>query len=155
MQPLALIRLGKIAVVFGGALLLLIATYAGYQLWLNNRSVDPPSPQMLHGSLDRAVHWLVQNRQTVLDQNNSMLWWFIKESVLVTGDASLQSLFYEYKRRYIDAHPENVWGHLFDPQSRAVVAMHGLEHLPDYNLYFLYGATCSRLLEKESLVQGN
>jgi hypothetical protein len=134
-------------------LLALIVLHIGHELWRNNRSVDAPHPRLISDGLEKGINWLVNNRETVLDQPNSMLWWFVKESADITRDERLYALFSDYKRRYLDSSPENVWWHLFDTQSRAPVVMWKLEHLPDYNLHFIYGASCDSVLGKQEVIQ--
>lgn len=136
------------------ALLLVTAVlYAGYQLWQNNRAVDAPSRQSVSASLEKSIGWLVNNRESVLGQDNPMLWWFVKKSADTTRDERLHTLFLEYKRRHIDPYPQNVWRNLFEEYSKVPVEMWQFEHFPDYNLYFLYGASCSRNFEKEEIIR--
>jgi hypothetical protein len=126
---------------------------AAYQLWQNNRSVAAPSPQSVSASLEKSIGWLVNNREAILGQNNPMLWWFVKKSADITRDERLHTLFLEYKRRHIDPYPKNVWRNLLEENSKVPVDMWQFEHFPDYNLYFLYGASCSRNFEKEEIIR--
>lgn len=96
------------------SLCVLVVLYAGYELWQNNRLVEPPSQKLIPQSLENGIHWLVANREIYLSQDNAMLWWFVKESAEITRDERLYVLFSEYKKHYLDPHPENVWWHLFD-----------------------------------------
>ncbi len=130
-------------------LFFLVILYFGYQLWLNNRSVDAPSHQLVSASLEKSIRWLMANRDSILDVENPMLWWFLKESADITRDVRLNELFSNYKKRYLDPNPRNVWWHLFDTNSKAPITMWQLEQLPDYNLYFIFGATCDPVLGKE------
>jgi hypothetical protein len=82
-----------------------------------------------------------------------MLWLFLRESAEITDDARLLALFAEYKRRYLDPYPGNLWRHLFDAGAGAPVLARELKELPDYNLYFVFGATCDATLAGEEIVQ--
>lgn len=135
------------------ALFALVVLYTTFQIWRNNRSVDVPSAQSISRSLEKSIDWLVQNRETILGQNSAMLWWFVKESAGITRDERLNAILAEYMRRHIDPYPENAWRYLFDGQSKIQVAMWQLEHLPDYNLYFIYGASCNPELAKEEVIR--
>lgn len=134
-------------------LLALIVLYAGYELWLNNRPVDVPPSRLISDGLEGGIHWLVKNRETILAQQNPMLWRFVKESADITRDERLHTLFSDYKERYLDPYPGNLWWHLFDAQSKAPVLMWKMENFPDYNLYFIYGASCDSALGKHEIVQ--
>lgn len=96
------------------AIFLLLISYAGYQLWQNNRSVEAPSLPSVRDSLEKAVRWFANHRETVLARDNPILWWFIRESANATGDRRLQALFAEYKARHLDPFPGNIWRNLFD-----------------------------------------
>jgi hypothetical protein len=127
--------------------------YASHELWQNNRSIDAPSPQLISESHEKGINWLVNNREIILGNNNPMLWWFIKQSADITRDERLHTLFSEYTRRYLDPYPRNVWWHLFDIESKAPVDVRQLDYLPDYNLYFIYGATCNSSLAYEEIIR--
>jgi hypothetical protein len=81
-----------------------------------------------------------------------MLWWMIKQSAELTQSASLLSLYGEYKLRYLDSNPRNVWAYLFDTNAKVLMDPQQLEYLPDYNLFFLYASSCDSLLAQEPLV---
>jgi hypothetical protein len=135
------------------AFVLLIALFTIYQLWQNNRTVDTPSRSSISASLEKGITWLVNNREMILDQNNPMLWWFVKESADITHDERLSVLFSDYKKRYLDPYPRNSWRLIFDNKSDVPISVWQLDELPDYNLYLIYGASCSRELEKKEIIQ--
>jgi hypothetical protein len=135
------------------AFVLLIALFAIYQLWQNNRIVDAPSRSSISASLEKGIGWLVTNRKTILGQSNPMLWWFVKESADITRDERLEALFSEYKKRYLDPYPKNVWWLIFDNKSEVPIPISQLKGFPDYNLYFIYAASCSRELAKQEIIQ--
>jgi hypothetical protein len=135
------------------ALFVLLILCLASLIWQNNRTVEPPSPRSITDGLENGIHWLMNNREAILGQHNAMLWWFVKESADLTNDERLHALFSEYKKRHLEPNPKTVWWRLFDAQSRAPVAIWQLEHLPDYNLYFIYGATCDAALGKEEIIR--
>lgn len=146
-------RIIKRFIAFIAALFVLIVLGWACLLWQNNRTVEPPSLQSVSGGLENGIRWLVSNREAILDQHNPMLWWFVKESADVTNDERLHALIAEYKRRHLEPNPRSVWWHLFDAQSKVPVVIWQLERLPDYNLYFIYGATCDSALGKEEIIK--
>lgn len=149
-QPGRIIRWFFVSIA---VLLALVVAYAGSQIWQNNRSIDTPSSRAVADSLAKAIGWLMANREAVLGENNPMLWRFIRTSADITGDERLQALFSDYKKRHLDPYLKNVWWHLFDTQSKVPVMLWQFEHLPDYNLYFIYGATCDPVLGKQQIIQ--
>jgi hypothetical protein len=132
---------------------LLVILFATYHLWHNNRSIEAPSVSSISASFEKGVGWLLNNREAILGNNNSMLWWFIQESADITQDERLLVLFHEYKRRHLDPYPSNIWRHLFDDQSKTPIILRQLEYFPDYNLHFIYGVTCSPDLEREEIIR--
>ena len=131
----------------------LIILWAGYQLWSNNRTVDAPSPMSISASLEKGIGWLVNNRSIIVNDQNAMLWSMVKESADITQDRRLQMLFSEYKLRQIDPYPGNVWRYLFDPHADIPIGVDQLIQLPDYNLYFIYGASCSTAIAQEDIIR--
>lgn len=134
-------------------LFLSILLFAGYQFWQNNRIVDAPPSLVVSASLEKGIRWLVNNRDRILLDNNPMLWWMVMESAGITQDKRLQSLFSEYRSRQLDPYPGNPWWYLFDPQSKAPITAARLYHLPDYNMYFIYGASCNAALAQDEVIR--
>ncbi len=123
-----------------------------FELWQNNKSVEPPNRIAVESSLNNGISWLNSHRSEILNDPNSMLWWMVKESATLTGNPILNGLYDEYKVRYLDSILNNVWSHIFYKDSIAPLNPLLLKNLPDYNLFFLYGASCSSSLGREPVV---
>ncbi|WP_101760208.1 hypothetical protein [Oceanicoccus sp. KOV_DT_Chl] len=119
----------------------------------NNRDVDPVEQHIIASSLEKATHWAVTNRDSLLTQNNAMLWWMIKRSAELSNDYRLQRLYNDYRKRYIDGNLASPWRPLFGLYSGRSNLAQRLEGFPDYNLYFIYGLTCDQGLQAQALVQ--
>jgi hypothetical protein len=125
-----------------------------YQLWQNNRSVSPVNAEEIRQSRERAVSWLLKNREAVLNENNSILWWMIRESGLLTDDERLKKLSDEYIARLAEmTRNKSPWLYFFDESISIPVTAEQLAHLPDYNRHFLYGLTCSEELAALETIQ--
>lgn len=82
-----------------------------------------------------------------------MLWWMVKESAELSRAPVLGKLFLDYKARYLDANSMNVWAHLFSPNVSVPLYAAELQELPDYNLFFLYGLSCSGELAQTDIIK--
>lgn len=142
----------KIAMI---VLLLALMPLAFYGwMWKNhNQQLAGPTAEQQAQGLERAVSWLVNHREQVLDDNNPMLWWMIKRSAELSGDPRLTSIYQQYYRRYVSGNYQSVWRSLFLPDDAAAVDSSLVSHLPDYNQYFIYGLTCSDELAELPLVK--
>ncbi len=139
---------------FISALILIVFLFAGYLVWANNRTIDAPSQTSIREGLEKSIQWHLDHREKILQSDNAILWWMLKESADLTGDARLQSLFADYKRLQLDVNPYNVWHYYFNQNSLAPVPVDALIHnLPDYNLLFVYGLTCNPELGGLNIVQ--
>lgn len=136
-----------------GAAFLLLSLFAGYQLWQNNKAVEYPDKARLKESLNLGISWLEQHRDEVLADGNSMLWWMVKESAELSHDPVLAKLFLDYKARYLDGNSMSPWAHLFSPEAIAPLYAVELQELPDYNVFFLYGLSCSGELAQTDIIK--
>lgn len=141
------------AVLIMGAVFLLLCLFAGYQLWQNHKSVGYPDKVRLKESLNLGIAWLEEHRDEVLASNNPMLWWMVKESAELNHNAALERLFLEYKTRYLDTNPMSPWAHLFFTGARVPLYAAELQELPDYNVFFLYGLSCSGDLAQVDMIK--
>jgi hypothetical protein len=123
-----------------------------FQSWQNNKSAEPPNRSVVESSLNNGISWLDSHRSEILSDENPMLWWMLKESSILTGNPILLGLYDEYKVRYLDSSPNNVWSHIFYKDSIAPLNPSLLNNLPSYNLLFLYGASCSSRLGRDTAV---
>lgn len=142
----------KAALILGAAFLLL-CLFTGYLIWQNNKAADYPDKVRLKESLNLGISWLVNHRDEVLADGNPMLWWMVKESAELTHDPVLVKLFLEYKARYLDTNPMSAWAHLFSPEAIAPLYATELQELPDYNVFFLYGLSCSGDLAQADIIK--
>lgn len=138
------------AVVLVALLLFGVATATAY--WVNNRPTELPSRETFQHSRDRARDWIRAHEAEVLATENPALWWMVKESAVVSGDAYLADLYLRYYGRYLATRPDNVWHHLFDVDARLRIRLADLDDWPDYNLLFLYGLSCQSDLRNDPRV---
>ncbi len=123
-----------------------------WKLWENNCATQYPAQLSIEQSLNQGIAWLETNRANILAEENPMLWWMIKQSAELTQSTTLLSLYSEYKQRYLDSNPRNVWAYLFNANAKVFIDPLQLENMPDYNLLFLYASSCDSLLAQEPLV---
>lgn len=136
-----------------GVVFLLLSLFAGYQLWQNNKAAEYPDKARLKESLNLGIAWLENHRDEVLADRNPMLWWMVKESAELRHDPVLEKLFLEYKTRYLDPNPMSAWSHLFFPNSSVSLYAENLHEMPDYNVFFLFGLSCSGVLAQEDIIK--
>jgi len=145
--------LKKIGLILSLFVFLAVGIY-GILVWQNNRSALPPAPSEIAASWEKSVSWLLQNRDTVLSDNNPILWWMIGESAKATGDHRLQALYATFRARNDIENATSIWQTFFDPARywganfpRESFAMYA-----DYQQYFLFGLTCGKQLAAEPIV---
>jgi hypothetical protein len=139
------------------ALLLLLAVagwaaLVGYGEYANSRNVPMPSDAELRAGFAQASGWILRNKQSLLEENNAMLWLFVREAARVSGEEPLAALARDYQSRYLD---RSLWRFVFDSSDRDRVRYTNValgEDLPDYNRLILYGATCNVMLGDDPLV---
>jgi len=73
-----------------------------------------------------------------------MLWRLVQQAGDISGDTRLTSLFSDYKKRYLDNNPNNVWRPLFEPGSWVPIRFEDIASFPYYNWHFIYASTCDR-----------
>lgn len=126
----------------------------GWNVWQNNRDVDPPSQAEIKQHFDRSVDWVASNYSSIKDIHNPILWWMIKQAGLNTNNESLKSIFSKYKNEYLDKRPANLSTPMFDKFYRPVVPdIVLLSNLRDYQLFFFYGLSCDADLGSEPVIQ--
>lgn len=125
-----------------GLLCLLSVAIVAYVGWVANRPAKMPSQQELQATLDRGISWLETNRDSVIASNNSALWWMIKDSVVLTGDARLREIMDAYLTKIHAYAYQGPFTLLFDPEAPVRMSLAFKEPLKDYQYYILYGLTC-------------
>lgn len=136
----------------GGLILGLLGALIGISHKVNNSEVPFPSHVEIEQSQLKAIDWIKVHESEVLDTENPVLWWMLRDSAALSGNAYLASLYAKYYERYLAHNPTNAWHHLFDQESDVWIRMYAIDQLPDYNLLFLYGLSCDPALRKESKV---
>jgi hypothetical protein len=115
----------------------------------NSAQAAFPTEGELRSSLTRAAGWIVRNRVDVLNENNSMLWLFVRESAWLTDDAPLESLANEFQDRSTRG---TIAQFLFDPTAAGPVRQASIILSNDWEGYqrlFVYGATCNLALRSD------
>ncbi|TCV79112.1 hypothetical protein [Sulfurirhabdus autotrophica] len=139
--------------VFIGMLVFIVVLFGSYLLWHNNKKVDFPQRIELEQSLKNAIAWLDVHRSQILNEENPMLWWMIKESAELTHNVTLVGLYDQYRTRYLDVNSNNAWQYLFYTNSTVPLDLTQLENLPNYNLFFLYGLSCDENLAGTPIIK--
>ena len=129
-----------------------ILVLTGYMLWNNNRTTGNPDPRLFESSLDRAVNWMLVNRDQVIQEQNHFLWWMIKQSADLSQDRILIDIFSEYRQKAF-GNPAFIWRSLFEPDNRESVPWSNIVHLPDYQQFYIYALTCDKQLAGLDLIQ--
>ena len=119
----------------------------------NNKSTKPINHKEIENSLNQSIAWLAENREEALTQNSAILWWMIKRSSEITNNHRLLDIYNGYTNKYMDNNPYNAWRKLFIPHAQTKINPDSLNHLPDYNLYFIYGLTCNTELGQLDIIQ--
>jgi len=142
--------------IFGALIAVVMLVAVSYVLLVahNNRTVAPPPPEALRASREKATAWLLNNREEMLADQNTILWWMIDQGAQRSGDIQLQSLVAEYKRRLAEQQPQSVWGAFFDPSR-----VWGTQFPPelyrgnaDYQQFFLFSLSCSKQFIDEPVI---
>jgi len=128
---------------------LLVPALYGWGVMQNNKDVAMPSRAGLTQHLELSINWLMQHKERILKDRNSMLWWMVVEAAKVSNDKRLVSLSDEYLRRY-PALQRSMWTPLFWPQRRLRIDEMSLYGLPDYNQHFIYSLHCAQNVWNES-----
>jgi len=120
-----------------------VAAFIGYCEYGNSTDAPFPTDAELRSSLSRASGWLFANSARLLDDNNPMLWLFVRETGRLTDDQHLLTLASEYQSKYTAG---TLAQFFFDPSGSDRIRDQYLDfpdNLPDYNRLFVYGATCN------------
>jgi hypothetical protein len=134
--------IGKLALAFA-VLALAGLSWLLYCEHLNSAEVAFPTQTQLRSSFNQASAWIVQNREAVLRDNNSMLWLFVREAGRLANDARLESLANEYQAQSTQG---TITQFFFDSAGVEHVRGANLALSDDWQAYqrlFVYGATCN------------
>jgi hypothetical protein len=137
------LRIFRILII--GGLALGVALFSSY-IAFNNYKVEYPDRADILKSRNAATAWIRAHEQELLETKNPPLWWMLKESARISGDAGLEALYQKYVDRYIKNNSGNYWHHLFDNESKIRIDPDNLLGFPDYGMLILYGLSCQNQL---------
>ena len=130
-----------------------VCLFVGVQLWINNFKSPNPEKTALEKSYSSAAQWLINHRDQIIKEENPILWWMVKQAAIKKQDRNLTQLYIDYEKKYLSPPRKNAWIYLFNPENASAISSSELQHLPDYNQFVLYGASCSNSLEESEAVQ--
>lgn len=121
-----------------------------YGEYRNGADVPSPSESELRSSFSRAAAWVIQHRDRNLNDDNAMLWLFVREAGRLSAEPNLSMLAEEYQSKHANG-PPWLWHFVFDPRGSELLQAYELRlpDLPDYNRLFIYGATCNGSLRED------
>lgn len=125
-----------------------------WQVWQNNRDIEPVKHTEIKQHFVKSVSWLETNYSSVENIQNPILWWMIKQAAEVSADSSLNSIYSIYKKQHLDTNPPNLSTPMFDKfyQPRMPDISY-LSNLHDYQLFFFYAISCDQDLGSEFIIQ--
>ena len=131
----------RAGVLAAGLLSLSALAFVAICEYRNSRDQTFPTDAEVRSSWARAAIWILSHREQVMNDDNAMLWLFVREAGRASGDERLSSLFGEYLAKQPDT---SIWRYVFDPDERgAALLIDFPDSFPDYNRFFVYGATCN------------
>lgn len=138
----------RIALKGLGLLFTVLILIYGFLVFQNNQSVQPPLAEAIHNTFEKSIIWLENNRDTVLEENNPILWYMIQRASKISNDPRLRDIFNAYEQRYLKNNPNNIWGTFFYPNRWVPVRYEKIASYPYYNHHFIYALLCDKELEK-------
>jgi len=128
------------------------ATWVLYCEHQNLRDAPFPTDAELRLSLSRAAAWVLNNRNSISNENNPMLWLFVRDAGRLSNDPRLASLAEQYQARYTRG---TISQFFFD--AAGIDRVRDVEvDLPDswqgYQRLFVYGATCNLSMRSDPQV---
>ena len=131
---------------------LFISVWLGYRVYDNNRAAAIPAQTEIQSAYDAGIEWLLENREAVLSDTNSILWSMLQKASLITDDKQLITLVEAYLKRHEARLRNSYWKQLFHENIWVPVTFEKIKHLPEYNQYFVYGLTCDEDLAKQPAI---
>ncbi len=126
----------------------------GWQVWQNNRSVSPATHADMNMHFDKSISWLDSNYATLENNHNPILWWMIKQAAENSNNKTLQSIYFKYKKNYLNNEPANLWSSMFDKFYKPKIPdISAFSALADYQTFFVYGLSCDDNLASEPVIQ--
>ena len=144
-----LIRLIKITSLMISALALVLALAIAH-----NNFGDAQYPRdELQTAFDKSVNWLQQNNSVIQNEHNAMLWWMLLQAAPLQSNAALDNILAEYKSTNAKRYENSPWSYLINGTGSSAISAWTLDSMPDYNLHFIYGFSCSRSLAYEDSIK--
>ena len=136
--------LARIAI--GGVVVL--ALLAATVLAVANRTVAPPSLAQRQLALNRAIEWMLSNKEAVLNDPNPALWWMVRHAADITRDARLHALQEESVQRvYPPGSTPTLWLRYWRPNAAIEVGIADGQTLEPYQEDLASAISCGRAEE--------
>lgn len=151
-RPKTLARGFRVLALCAAALAISLIAWLSYCEYRNSRDVPPPTQAELRAHLERATGWIFANSVRVSNDNNPMLWLFLRNAAQLTGDAQLSGMVSEYQTRYLKGTLSQFF---FDPSGSEQLAGRRInfpDNWADYQRLFVYGATCNNSVREDPAV---
>ena len=139
----------KIFILLIGVPLLLLALAIAH----NNFGESDYTQEELNAAFNQSINWLQQNNPVIQNDHNSMLWWMLIQAAEKQNNATLNQIIKQYKTSNIARYQNSPWAYLITGQSNPHISAYSLGNMPDYNLLFVYGFSCSRSLAYEDIIK--
>jgi hypothetical protein len=135
------------------ALAISLAAWIGYCEYRNSADVPSPTQSELREHFSRAQRWMYDNSARLENDDNGMLWLFVRDAGRAAGDLKLLDLAAEFQSRRVNG---TLMQYVFDPHGSDQIAGQRLTfeaNLDDYKRLFIYGATCNASAREDAQVQ--
>lgn len=143
----------KILLLLTACIALACGAY-GWLVWQNNTAAPATDVARLNLALEAAIDWLEVNQSDLIEIENPVLWWMLKESLDLTEHERLKSVFAQYKKQWLDPNPGAIWSPMFDPSVYVgQPALNVLQNVSPYKLLFMYGLTCDAAFGREPAIR--
>lgn len=142
--------------IFVFILLIIIATACVlfWQVWENNRKIDPVAVTEIEKHFIKSVSWLESNYADLENTRNPILWWMIKQAATVSHNDTLKNIYSRYKKQHLDTRPPDLSTPMFDKFYRPRMPdITLLSELQDYQVFFFYAISCDKELASEPVIQ--
>lgn len=125
-----------------------------WQVWLNNKGIEPVSHASIEQGFVKSISWLESNYTDIENIQNPILWWMIKQAAATSNNSSLKDIYSRYKKQHLDTKPPNLSTPMFDKFYRPHLPdINLLTNLADYQLFFFYALSCDKELSSEFIIQ--
>jgi hypothetical protein len=139
----SLIRTARYLAITGAVLVLGVAAFISYGEYGNSKEAPFPTDAELRASYSRAAGWIFTNSSRLLDDDNSMLWLFLRDTGRVANDQRLLTLASEYQSKYTNGTIAQFFFGSGGSEHLREVHIDFPDNWPDYDRLFVYGATCN------------